>query len=119
MNRGRLGVLLAALALATGATLQAGSPTSMNLSLDSAVSIKGEMLAPGDYKLSWKAEGQEAELTIARKGKIVATAKAKVLEKDKPASDDMVVYRKGSNGSPEISEIYRRGEKAVLVLSAS
>jgi hypothetical protein len=119
MNRGRLGALLTALALCAGATAQAGSSHSLKVKLESAVTVKGETLAPGDYTLSWTPQGNEAELTIAQRGKVVAKAKATLLEKEKAALDDMVVFRKGSDGAQVISEIHRRGEKAVLVLPAS
>jgi hypothetical protein len=119
MNRVRLGGLLAALVLCAGAAVQAGSGTSVHVKLDSAVTIKGETLSPGDYKLSWTAEGAQADVTIAQKGKVVAKTKATLVEKDKAAENDMVVLRKGSDGSQVLAEVHRRGQKAVLVLSAS
>jgi hypothetical protein len=119
MNRGRLGALLAAVALCGGATAQAGPAHSLKVKLESATTVKGERLAPGDYTLSWTPQGNEAELTFAQHGKIVAKAKATLQEKDKAAQDDMVVFRKGSDGGQVISEIHRRGDKAVLVLTAS
>ncbi len=118
MNRARLVGFLAALALGAGTAVQAG-PHSMNLKLDSAATVKGEKLDPGDYKLSWTAEGAEADLTIAQGSKVVAKARATVVEKARPATDDMVLFRKGSDGLQAISEIHHRGEKAVLVLTAS
>ncbi len=119
MNRGRLGALLAAVALCAGATAQAGSPHSLKVKLESATTVKGETLAPGDYTLSWTPQGNEAELTIAQRGKVVVKAKAALQEKERAAPDDMVVFRKGSDGAQVISEIHHRGDKAVLVLPAS
>jgi hypothetical protein len=119
MNRGRLGALVTTVALCAGATAQAGSAHSMRVKLESATTVTGERLAPGDYTLSWTPQGNEAELTIAQRGKIVAKAKATLQEKDRAALDDMVVFRKGSDGAQAISEIHRRGDKAVLVLPAS
>ena len=119
MNRGRLiGLLVVAVGCA-GTLAQAESARTMNLKLESAATVKGERLDPGDYKLSWTAQGAEADLTIAQKGKVVAKAHVSVVEKEKPAPEDMVLFRKGSDGSQVISEIRHRGEKAVLVLSAS
>ncbi|HXB57773.1 MAG TPA: hypothetical protein VN461_23635 [Vicinamibacteria bacterium] len=119
MNRRRLGALLAALSLCAGVAAQAGSPHSLKLKLESATTVKGETLAPGDYTLSWTPQGNEAEVTIAQRGKVVAKAKATLLEKEKAAPDDMVVFRKGNDGAQVISEIRHRGDKAVLVLPAS
>jgi hypothetical protein len=108
-----------ALALCAGATAQAGSQHSLKLKLESAATVKGETLAPGDYTLSWTPQGGEAEFTIAQRGKVVVKAKATLKEQEKAALDDMVVFRKGSDGVQVISEIHRRGDKAVLILPAS
>jgi hypothetical protein len=119
MKRARLVGFLVALALCGVTAVQAGASHSMNLKLDSAATLKGEKLSPGDYRLSWTAEGTEADLTIAQGRKVVAKAHATLVEKEKPAGEDMVLFRKGSDGLPMISEIHHRGEKAVIVLTAS
>ncbi len=114
-----VGLGSALVALCVAGSAGAGTRHKMSLKLREPATLKGAALAPGEYKLSWTATGSEADVTIEQRGKVVATSKANVVERDKAISDDMVVFQKGSDGSQVLSEIRTKGEKAVLVLSAS
>jgi hypothetical protein len=112
-----LGSVLVALCVAGAAG--AATRHTMSLKLWEPATVKGTSLAPGEYKLSWTATGSEADITIEQRGKVVATSKANVVERDKAIADDMVVFQKGGDGSQVLSEVRTRGEKAVLVVPAS
>lgn len=114
-----MGLGSALVALSVAATAGAGTRHSMSLKLWEPATLKGATLAPGEYKLSWTTTGSEADVTIEQGGKVVATSKANVVERDKTHADDMVLFQKGSDGSQVLSEIRTRGQKAVLVLPAS
>ena len=120
MSRHKIASLGLALALAAGLTSNALAEgrQSVKLDLASDTTLGGTKVPPGQYKLAWTASGDDADVKLMQGKKVVATSKAKVVGRDKAASDDEVVQRK--NGSSfTVSEIRLRGEKNVLVLQAS
>ena len=114
-----IGLGSALVALCVAGSAGAGTKHTMSLKLWEPATLKGTALAPGEYKLSWTANGSEVDVTIEQRGKVVATSKASVVERDKAIVDDMVLFQKGSDGSQVLSEIRTRGEKAVVVVPAS
>ena len=114
-----MGLGSALVALCVAGSASAGTKRTMSLKLWEPATLKGTALAPGEYKLSWTANGSEADITIEQRGKVVATSKANVVERDKAIVDDMVLFQKGGDGGQVMSEIRTRGEKSVLVIPAS
>jgi hypothetical protein len=119
MNRERLLGLCAALALSTGATVFAASQHSMRVTLDAPAAVKGAALQAGEYKISWTTDGDKADVTFTQKGKVVAQAQAKVVEKDHSAIDDEVIFTKDAGGARTLAKLRPRGEKAEVVLPIS
>ncbi len=117
---------IASLGLAVSLVLSAGLASnaladgrqSVKFDLTSDTTIGGTKVPPGQYKLAWTASGDDADVKLMQGKKVVATTKAKVVGRDKAASDDEVVQRKSGAGFA-VSEIRLRGEKNVLVLQAS
>ena len=97
----------------------AGTQHSMKITLSSPAVVKGTALAPGDYKLSWTADGDKADVTIASKGKVVTEAHGTVVTKEKSAIEDEVVFKKGGDGSLVLSGIRPRGAKDFIVFPES
>jgi len=114
-----MGLGSALVALCVAGSASAGTKRTMSLKLFEPATLKGTALAPGEYKLSWTANGSEADVTIEQRGKVVATSKANVVERDKAIADDMVLFQKGGDGAQVLSEIRTRGQKSVLVIPAS
>jgi hypothetical protein len=120
MSCKRIASLALALAVSAGlaSNALADGRQSVKLDLSSDTTLGGTKVPPGQYKLAWTASGDDADVKLMQGKKVVATSKAKVVGRDKAASDDEVVQRKNGSGYA-VSEIRVRGEKNVLVLQAS
>src|SRR5512144_2340999 len=94
-----------------GSALAAASKGSVLVDVNSPTSVAGKALPPGEYNISWKAEGDSATVTFkSRAAKVEAEAKARVESRPAAASDNAVVSR-GANGSRSVSEVRLRGKK--------
>ena len=107
-------VLVAVLVLALSATAVAASSTS-TVKLFSAAQLNGTSLAAGEYKVKWDSHSPEADVTFLQGRKTVATAHAKLVDRDQAARENAVVTRANSDGSETIVEIRFEGKKSVLV----
>ena len=118
MNR-RLAVLAIVVGLALASNAMAAGRQSVSVDLREDTSLAGTKIPAGKYKISWTANGAEAEVKVAQGKKVVATTKGKLVEQARPVSDDQVVSRKDASGLFALAEVRLRGEKSVLVLGAS
>lgn len=107
-------VLVAILVLALSATTFAASGSS-NVKLFSAAQLNGTSLAAGEYKVKWDSHSPEADVTFLQGKKTVATAHAKLVDRDQASPENAVVTRANSDGSATIVEIRFEGKKSVLV----
>jgi hypothetical protein len=115
----RLAVLAAVLGLGLAPFATAAGRQSVNVELDTDTTLGGTKIPAGKYKISWTSSGAQADVKVAQGKKVVATTKAKLVERDRPATDDEVVSRKDAAGVFGLAEVHVRGEKSVLVLGAS
>lgn len=115
----RLAVLAATIGLGLAPFATAAGRQSLTVELSSDTSLAGTKIPAGKYKISWTASGAQADVQVAQGKKVLATTKAKVVERDKPATDDEVVSRKDASGAFALAEVHVKGEKSVLVLGAS
>lgn len=115
----RTAVLATALALGFAPLALASGRQSVSVDLKDATSLGGTKIPAGKYKIAWTSNGAEAEVKVEQGKKVVATTKAKLVERDRPAPDDEVVSRKDATGAFALAEVRLRGEKSVLVLGAS
>ena len=89
---------------------------SLNVDLTDETSLAGTKLAAGKYKISRTTGEAETEVKVTQGRKVVATGKAKRVERPQASPDDQVVSRKDSSGTFALAEIRLRGEKSVLVM---
>jgi hypothetical protein len=107
-------VLVPLLVLALTATaFAAGGATTIKLF--SAAQLNGKSLPAGEYKVKWDSHSPEAEVTFLQGKTAVATARAKLVDRDQASREDAVVTRANSDGSETIIEIRVEGKKSVLV----
>jgi hypothetical protein len=118
----RLFLFLAASTLVAGSAgwaLAAGSH-SMDMRLSSATLVSGTKIPAGDYSLSWTGnDTPTVNVTIEQRGHVVASAQAKLEERDKAAQQDEIITRKPKSGPARLEEVRLHGEKTALVFSAS
>ena len=108
------GVLALVLVLTLSATALAAGGAS-TIKLHSAVQVNGTSLAAGEYKVKWESHSPETDVTFLQGKKAVATAHAKLVDRDQASREDSVVTRLNSDGSQTIVEIRCEGKKSVLV----
>ena len=115
----RFAVLAAVLGLGLSPLTMAAGRQSMTVELASDTSLAGTRIPAGTYKITWTASGAEADLQVTQGKKVVASTKAKVVERDRNSTNDEVVSRKDASGAFSMAEVHVRGEKSVLVVGAS
>ena len=72
-------------------------------------------VAPGQYDVIWEPQVPEPTVTLARDGKVVATTRARLVERDKKYATDMLVYSTDAAGNQTIVEIRFGGTRQALV----
>ena len=107
-------VLALVLVLALSATAFAASG-STTIKLFSAAQVNGKSLAAGEYKVKWDSHSPEAEVTFLQDKRAVATAHAKLVDRDQAARENSFITRINSDGSETIVEIRFEGKKSALV----
>ena len=78
--------------------------------------VAGKQLAVGNYKLTWDGSGSSVQLNIMQGKNVVATVPARVIELDRPSTDDSAVVSSNSDGSKSLSEIRFSGKKYALAI---
>ena len=107
-------VLVAVLVLALTTTVFAASGAA-TVKLFGAAQVNGKSLAAGEYKVKWETNSPDAAVTFLQGKKAVATAHAKLVDRDQASRENAVVTRANSDGSESIVEIRFQGKKSVLV----
>lgn len=108
----RVLALLLVLALTTTAFAASGAAT---VKLFGAAQVNGKSLAAGEYKVKWETNSPQADVTFLQGKKAVATAQAKLVDRDQAYREDAVVTRANPDGSETIVELRFAGKKSVLV----
>ena len=88
---------------------------SRSVKISRQVILNQVVVAPGEYKVIWETHLPEAAVALARDDKVVATATARLVERDKKYDTDMLVYSKDVGGSQTIVEIRFGGTRQALV----
>ena len=107
-------VLVPVLVLALTATALAATGSG-TVSLSSATQLNGKSLAAGEYKVKWDSHSPDAEVTFLQGKTTVASAHAKLVDRDEASRWDAVVTRANPDGSKTLLEIRFEGKKSVLV----
>jgi uncharacterized protein YcnI len=105
-------VLGLALVLATSAF--AGNKGS--LKVQEPITVSGQQVPAGDYKVSWEGTGSNVEVSILQGSKVVAKTSGRIVEMNQSSQYDSAVVRKNSDGSRALSEIRFSGKKQALAI---
>ena len=108
MNRGQI---LTAVVIAGLLTLAVSAYAANTITLSHPAMLNGKQLDAGQYDV--KISGDN--VTLLRGKAEVATAKAKVEDRDSKARFNAVVTKANGSGLPSITEIQFEGKKQVLV----
>jgi hypothetical protein len=117
-------VAAAALAVAGAGVAAASDSHSVSVTLTEPTTVSGKVLPAGRYHISWvegsqEAEGNPVDVTVKRNRKVVAEVEAQVNERAKAPAHEEVVLRAAKAGTQVLEEVRLRGDKDVLVFSAS
>jgi len=88
-----------------------------NVVLGHDATIAGSHLASGEYDIQWEARSPAATVSFLRKGKVVATAEGKVVDRGTRYRANEIVYNEAPNGARMIQEIRFRGSSEVIVFN--
>jgi hypothetical protein len=81
--------------------------------------VGSTMLPPGHYKAEWVGPNQDVNVSIVRRGKVVATTKGQVKELPKPAPYNAVTVKNTTNHTQRVEEIDFNNRRDALVLSGA
>lgn len=56
----------------------------VNVSFDSPTMVAGKKLSPGKYEVKWNGSGPAVQVNFLKNNKVVATAPAKLIDKNNP-----------------------------------
>ncbi len=99
--------------LAAPAALAKGT---VDFTLERPLEVGGKVVAPGSYKVSWVSHSPETDVSFTRRGKVVAEARGKMVERDAKSEADSLVTVKDSNGKDVLKEIRFAGKKTAIVI---
>jgi len=111
--------LAAALAFVAAVPAHAAGGGAVNVDVNSDTTLAGKQIAQGRYKIEWQGEGDATKVIFSRNGKVVAEAPARLEERPNAAPFHAVVSRPGTAGAKQVSEVWLKGKKSVIVVPAS
>jgi hypothetical protein len=91
---------------------------SLDVTLNTATTVGGKTLQPGDYTFSWTGNGSRVEVAVKENGKIVDEANAKVVQEAKRAEDQSMLTRKAKSGNQILEELRVGGQRTAVVFSS-
>jgi hypothetical protein len=118
MKYAKYAVLLLALTLVVPFGAFAGGKNECTVTLSDAMMVGSTQLKAGTYKVEWSGEASALNVNFLEKGKTVATAQGKMVEKEKPASYLQIATIKEGE-TKRLKEIDFAGKKGALVLESS
>jgi hypothetical protein len=111
-------ILLLALTLIVPFGAFAGSKNECSIVLPDTTLVGTTQLKAGTYKVEWTGNGSSVSMNFLEKGKTVATAQGKMVEKETASSyNQIVIGREGD--MKQLKEIDFGGKKEALVLDSS
>jgi hypothetical protein len=114
MKVANIGLTLLAGALLFAAGTFAGEANKATLRLQEKVSIEGNQLAPGNYKLEWDGAGPEVQVNILRGKETVATVPARLAEQPARNAQDAYGTSAEPDGSKALTSVYVGGKTFTL-----
>jgi len=87
-----------------------------SLQVQEPISVNGQQLAPGDYKVQWDGSGPNVELSIMQGKKVVTKVPAHVVDLSSASSADAAVVKNNADGSKSLSEVRFSGKKYAIAV---
>ena len=88
---------------------------SQNVTFTDAIRVGSTQLPAGDYKVTWTANGSNAQVTIAEKGRASVTVPAKLID----AKNGHVAVLTNSAGGVEVLESIQLDNLSLLIAGAT
>lgn len=111
----RLSITIVAMALFVAASAAARSKDAKNVLLHYDAMVAGSHLVSGNYSITWQTHSPAATVSFLQKGKVVATAEGKVVDRGTRFPSNEVVYAADANGGHAVQEIRFQGSSEVIV----
>lgn len=102
-----------ALLLATNA-FAASKPNKGSLDVSEPVTVSGQQLKPGEYKLKWEGTGPDVQVMIWSQGALVATVPAHVTDLSVAERSNGYELRRNADGSETVTQVSFGGKKYAL-----
>ena len=115
--RRTLCVTIVGMAFVVLAGAPANAKDSRNVVLGHDATVAGSHLASGEYNIQWETHKPAATVSFLRKGKVVATAEGKVVDRGTRYTASSVVYNVAADGVRAIQEIRFQGSSEVIVFN--
>ena len=112
--RKSFGVLVVAMALVAVGGANAKPRDVKDVLLHYDATVAGSHLASGSYHVQWQTHSPEATVTFLQKGKVVATAEGKVVDRGMKYQSNQVVYAVAADGTRHVQEIRFQGSSEVI-----
>ena len=87
-----------------------------SLQVQEPISVNGQQLKPGDYKVQWDGNGPDVELSIIQGKKVIAKVPAHLVDLSKPSNADAAVVKNNGDGSKSLAEVRLSGKKFALAV---
>jgi hypothetical protein len=87
-----------------------------SLQVQEPISVNGQQLKPGDYKVQWDGNGPNVELSIMQGKKVVTKVPAHVVDLTAASNADAAVVKNNADGSKSLSEVRFGGKKYALAV---
>lgn len=87
-----------------------------SLQVQEPISVNGQQLKPGDYKVQWDGNGPNVELSIMQGKKVVTKVPAHVVDLSSASNADAAVVKNNADGSKSLSEVRFGGKKYALAV---
>ena len=78
------------------------------------LTVSGQELKPGQYKVTWEGTGGDVQAMILSSGKLVATVPAHLTDLNQREPNDAVESRKNGDGSQSLTRVDFAGKKYAL-----
>jgi hypothetical protein len=85
-----------------------------SMQVQSAVSINGATLKPGDYTVEWNGSGSNVELSITQGKKVLAKVAARVVDLETASNSNATVIRRNDDGTNSLTGVRFGGKKFAL-----
>jgi len=107
----KLFTLLAGSSLLFSASVFAGNGNKKTLHIDTAVTVDGKSLAPGDYKFEWSGTGPDVKVNILKGKETVASVSARVVSLPVSNKQDGYSAAAAKDGSHSLTTLFFSGDK--------